>query len=120
MVSELPALQHPMDSSTLRLLSWILLAGHRATDTSPLTAVELLGREKERLPGYNSSHFSEMLSAKILEGKEMEGQNGTGQMRQDRTDGTGSHTLDSSSASLQPATMGWCHTGSDDLGTGNS
>ncbi|KAK4819652.1 hypothetical protein QYF61_008923 [Mycteria americana] len=42
-VSELPALQRPTDSSSLRLLSWILLASHRPTDTSPQTGVELRG-----------------------------------------------------------------------------
>lgn len=78
-------------------------------------------RERERLPGYVCSHFPEKLSAKILKGKEIERQDGTGRDRtgQDGTDGTASHTLDSSSASILPAKMGRCHTDSADISTGN-
>lgn len=62
-----------------------------------------------------------LLSAKILKGKEIERQDRMGRDRtaQNRTDGTSRHTLDSSSASLLPAKMRWCHIGSNDLGTGN-
>lgn len=62
-------------------------------------------RERES-SGYSFSYFLGKLRAKMLKDKEIGGQEKPGW---DKTDGTASHTLDSSSASLLLVNTGLCH-----------
>lgn len=82
------------------------ISSSQITHTTPQTAVELLGWEKERLPGCIFIHFHEKLRAKMLKDKEIEGQDKRGW---NKTNGTASHTLDSSSAPLLSVSRGRCH-----------